>query len=148
MKTAKKMSHKIIASYINNFEFRIPKPEVFFKLSKDISNYKINLDIKSKEHKQKIIEVNVSLSLIPVNKSEDNIHTSITYASIVQIEDNVSKEELEKIVLINVPKKIYNNLRDAFIFSFESCGFKDIKIDKEVDFEKLYLSRKTSKNFS
>ena len=100
------MSHKIIASYINNFEFRIPKPEVFFKLSKDISNYKINLDIKSKEHKQKIIEVNVSLSLIPVNKSENNIHTSITYASIVQIEDNVSKEELEKIVLINVPKNI------------------------------------------
>ena len=85
--------------------------------------------------------------MIPVNKSENNIHTSITYASIVQIEDNVSKEELEKIVLINVPKKIYNNLRDAFIFSFESCGFKDIKIDKEVDFEKLYLSRKTSKKF-
>ena len=142
------MSHKIIASYIKDFEFRIPKPEVFFQLSKDISNYKINLDIQSKEHKQKIIEVDVSLSLIPINKSEKNIHTSITYASIVQIEDNVSKEELEKIVLISVPKKIYDNLRDAFIFSFESCGFKDIKIDKEVDFEKLYLSRKTSKSFS
>ena len=51
------MSYKIIGKYIKELNFNIPKPETFFLLSKDISNYKINIDIKSVQIKQNIIEV-------------------------------------------------------------------------------------------
>ena len=51
------MSYKIIGKYIKELNFNIPKPETFFLLSKDISNYKINIDIKSSQVKQNIIEV-------------------------------------------------------------------------------------------
>ena len=49
---------------------------------------------------------------------------------------------MEKIILIEVPNKIYPELRKIFVFLFENSGFKDIKISENVDFEKLYKMRK------
>ena len=49
------MSYKIIGKYIKELNFKIPKPETFFLLSKDISNYKINIDIKNAQVKENII---------------------------------------------------------------------------------------------
>ena len=49
------MSYKIIGKYIKDLNFNIPNPKTFFLLSKDISNYKINIDIKSTQIKQNII---------------------------------------------------------------------------------------------
>ena len=51
------MSYKIIGKYIKELNFIIPNTKTFFLLSKDISNYKINIDIKSAQIKQNIIEV-------------------------------------------------------------------------------------------
>ena len=50
---------------------------------------------------------------------------------------------MEKIVLIEVPSRIYGELRNIFVNLFENSGFKDVKISENVDFEKLYNSRKT-----
>ena len=49
---------------------------------------------------------------------------------------------MEKIILIKVPDKIYPELRKIFVFLFENSGFKDVKINETVDFEKLYKMRK------
>ena len=49
---------------------------------------------------------------------------------------------MEKIILIDIPEKIYPELRNIFVFLFENSGFKDVKISKAVDFEKLYKMRK------
>ena len=44
---------------------------------------------------------------------------------------------------VSRPTKIYNELRNIFIYLFENSGFKDVKISESVDFEKLYQTRKT-----
>ena len=49
---------------------------------------------------------------------------------------------MEKIILIEVPSKIYKELRKIFVFLFENSGFKEVKISETVDFEKLYKLRK------
>ena len=49
---------------------------------------------------------------------------------------------MEKIILIEVPIKIYPELRKIFVFLFEKSGFRDVKINENVDFEKLYKIRK------
>jgi preprotein translocase subunit SecB len=49
---------------------------------------------------------------------------------------------MEKIILIEVPSKIYPELRKIFTFLFLNSGFKDIKVNEVVDFEKLYKMRK------
>ena len=137
------MNYKIIGKYIKDLNFDIPNSKTFFLLSKDISNYKINIDIKSSQSKQNIIEVLVTLSLIPVKDDFEKIATKIVYASIIELEkDKLTKEELEKIILIEVPSRIYPELRKIFIFLFENSGFKDVKINETVDFEKLYKMKK------
>ena len=50
---------------------------------------------------------------------------------------------MEKIVLVEVPSQIYSELRKIFVNLFENSGFKDIKINKNVDFQKLYNMKKT-----
>ena len=138
------MTYKIIGKYIKDIKFNIPNPKTFFLLSKDIANYKINIDIKSAQVKQNIIEVLTSLSLTPTKDDFDNIDTKIIYSSIVELSDSdTKKEEMEKIILINVPNEIYSDLRKIFVFLFENSGFKNVKISETVDFEKLYKTKKT-----
>ena len=137
------MSYKIIGKYIKNLDFSIPNPKTFFLLSKDISNYKINIDIKSNQVKEKIIEVQTTLSLSPIKNNFEKINTKIVYSTIIEITNGIiDKKEIEKIILINVPSEIYPELRRIFVFIFENSGFKEIKINKRVDFEKLYNLRK------
>ena len=137
------MSYKIIGKYIKELNFNIPNPKTFFLLSKDIANYKINIDIKSFQVKQNIIEVLTSLKLSPVKDDFEKIDTQIIFSTIVEFSNkNLVKEEMEKTILVNIPSKIYPELRQIFIFLFENSGFKDIKINETIDFEKLYKMRK------
>ena len=137
------MNYKIIGKYIKSLNFNIPNPKTFFLLSKDIANYKINIEIKSNQVKQNIIEVLTSLNLSTIKNDLDKIDTKIVYATVVELSsDKMEKNEMEKIILIDVPTKIYGELRNIFVFLFENSGFKDVKISESVDFEKLYQTRK------
>ena len=137
------MTHKIIGKYIKELKFDIPNPKTFFLLSKKIANYKINIDIKSKQVKDNIIEVLTSLSLTPTKEGFERINAKIVYSSIVELgSDKMPKNEMEKIILINIPAEIYSELRQIFVFLFQNSGFKDVKISESVDFEKLYKMRK------
>ncbi|RPH01397.1 MAG: protein-export protein SecB [Candidatus Pelagibacter sp. TMED153] len=137
------MNYKIIGKYIKNLNFNIPNPKAFFLLSKNISNYKINIDIKSSQVKEKIVEVQTSLSLSPVKDNFEIIDTKILFSTIIEIKKEITdKKEIEKIILIDVPTQIYPELRNIFVFIFENSGFKEIKINKYVDFEKLYNQKK------
>lgn len=133
------MNYKIIGKYIKNLNFNIPNPKVFFLLSKDIKNYKININIESQQIKQNIIEVSTTLNLSTSAELQEKINTKIVFASLVELADNkIEKKEIEKIILINVPSEIYKELRQIFVGLFEYCGFKDIQISESVDFQKLY----------
>ena len=137
------MTYKILGKYIKELTFNIPNTKTFFLLAKDIVNYKINIDIKSTQVKQNIIEIFTSLTLNPINDSFEKIDIKIIFSTIIELEnEKIKKEEMEKIILIDVPSKIYPELRGIFIFLFENSGFKDIKINSTVDFEKLYKLRK------
>ena len=110
------MNYKIIGKYIKDLDFQIPNAKVFFSLSKDISSYKINIDIKSNQIKQNIIEVLTSLNLKPQKESIDKINTKIVLATIIEMDSqNFKKTEIEKIVLIDVPSQIYGEIRKIFI---------------------------------
>ena len=137
------MSYKIIGKYIKELKFNIPNPKTFFLLTKDIENYKINVDINSTQVKQNIIEVLTSLKLSSDRNDFEKIDTKIIFSVIVELNNSkLEKDEIEKIILIDVPSEVYPELRRIFVFLFENSGFKDIKISKTVDFKKLYQTRK------
>ena len=137
------MNYKIIGKYIKELKFNIPNPKTFFLLTKDIANYKINIDIKSIQVKQNIIEVLTSLKLSPIKDDFEKIDTKIIFSTIVEFNnEKMEKEEMEKTILVDVPHEIYPELRQIFVFMFEKSGFKDIKINETVDFEKLYKMKR------
>ena len=137
------MSYKIIGKYIKDLDFSIPSTKTFYLLSKDIVNYKINIEIKSNQLKQNIIEVLTSLNLTPIKDDFEKIKTKIVFATVIELaDDKIKKKEIEEIVLIKVPSEIYEELRNIFVSLFENSGFKEVNISKSVDFKKLYEMRK------
>ena len=67
----------------------------------------------------------------------------IAHSTIVELKDIIAdKKRLEEIILVKVPSEIYSEIREAFVFLFEKSGFKNIKIDQSVDFNKLYNQKK------
>ena len=137
-----KMNYKIVGKYIKDLKFEIASPKTFFLLEKNISNYKINIDIKSNKFKDKIIEVVISLFLNPVTDDMDRINTKIVFSTIIEIGDEIiNKKSLEEIILIKVPNEVYPEIRSLFILLFERSGFNKIKIEEKIDFKELYLKK-------
>jgi len=135
------MNYKILTKFIKNLFFNIENQKEFTQLSKNIRNYKINLDIKSKQVEKKIIEIEISLYL--EEKETGKILTKLIYSTVIELINlEIRRELLEKIILIEIPEKVYEDMRKIFIFLFQSSGFKNVKIDQNVDFKKLYESRK------
>jgi len=133
------MSYKIVSKFIKDISFEIPDARTFVMLEKEISKYNLNFDIKSKPFKENIIEVNTILSLVPNQDVKHKILTEINLATLISIEKKLKdKKELEKIILITLPTEIYPTLYETFVYLFSQAGVKNITIEKEVDFEKLY----------
>ena len=139
------MSYKIISKFIKDISFEIPNAKTYAMLEKEIQKYNLNFDIKSKPFKENIIEVNTILSLIPNQDVKYKISTEINLTTLVSIEKSYKdKKELEKIILIKLPTEIYPFLYETFVYLFKRAGVKDITINKEVDFEKLYNEKNKS----
>ena len=141
------MNYKIISKFIKDISFEIPNIETFTMLEKEISKYNLNFDIKSNKFKKNIIEVNTILKLIPPSDIKNKMLTEINMCALVSLEninDSVDKKELEKIILIKVPTEVYPSLYKTFIYLFEQSGIKNIRIDKEVNFEKMYKEKFSS----
>ena len=137
------MSYKIVAKFIRRTKFNIPDTNTFFNLSNEIKNYSIQFDITSKQIKEKTILVNTTLCLKPKKEINNLLQCEICLSSIVELNKNISdKKKLEEIILINVPSDVYDELRDIFSGYFIRSGFKEIKIDKKIDFKKLYEKKK------
>ena len=133
------MNYKILSKFIKDISFEIPNAQTFVMLEKEISKYNLNFDIKSKQFKKNIIEVNTTLRLVPNQEVKNKMLTEINLASLVSIEkDFEDKKELEKIILVKVPTEIYPTLYETFVYLFSQAGIKNISIEKEVNFEKMY----------
>jgi len=136
------MNYKIVGKYIKDLKFEIPNPKTFFLLEKNIANYKINIDIKSHNFKDKIIEIVITLSLKSITDEVDKIKSRIAFSTIIDVDGELTnKKSLEEIILVKIPNEIYPEIRLLFILLFEKSGFSKIKIEEKIDFKKLYLKR-------
>ena len=137
------MKYEIISKFIKDISFEIPDAQTFVMIEKEILNYNLKFDISSKPFKKNIIEVSTILRLTPNQEVKHKMLSEINLASLVSIEEDIkAKEELEKIILIKIPTEIYPTLYEVFIYLFKQAGLKDIRIEKEVNFEKMYNEKK------
>ena len=140
------MSYKIVSKFIKDISFEIPNAQTFITLEKEISKYSLKFNITSKQFKNNIIEVNTILRLTPNQDQKNKMLTEINLTALVSIDENLKdKKELEKIILVKVPKETYPTLYETFVYLFSQAGIKNISITKDVDFEKMYNENKIIK---
>ena len=133
---------KILAQYIKDLSSETPNVETYLFVKDNISKYNLNIDITSKALKEKLIEVNTSLKFSDVEANEKKSYFEIIYATIIKVNDEVKeKKDLEKIILCDVQTEIYPKLENAFLNLIHNSGHPSIKLEKKIDFVKLYNER-------
>ena len=130
---------KILAEFIKDMSSETADSQTYMFVKENISKYHLDIDIKSIALKDKLIEISTTLKFEDKERHEKKSHFEIIYASIVKIDESINnKKDLEKIILCDVQNQIYPNLERAFLNLLHNSGFPEIKLEKKIDFNKLY----------
>jgi preprotein translocase subunit SecB len=130
---------KILAEFIKDMSSETADSQTYMFVKENISKYHLDIDIKSIALKDKLIEISTTLKFEDKERNEKKSHFEIIYASIVKIDESINnKKDLEKIILCDVQNQIYPNLERAFLNLLHNSGFPEIKLEKKIDFNKLY----------
>ena len=133
---------KIIGSYIKDMSSETPDTPTYIFARDKVSKYKLNIDIDSKAVKDGIIEVNIIIKFSDQPEILKKAYFEIVYTSIVKVDKKVSdKKEMEKIILCDVPNKVYPDLERIFLNLITDSGYPGIKFEKKVDFTELYKQK-------
>jgi len=133
---------KVLAKYIKDMSSETADVETYISAGNNMGKYQLDIDIKSIALKNKMIEVNITLKFQHKDTQLKRSHFEIIYAVAVKIDDSIEdKKDLEKIVLCDVPNSVVPDLEKAFTDMMHNSGFPNIKLEKKIDFTKLYLER-------
>ena len=133
---------KILASYVKDMSSETPDVETFIFVQENINKYQLNIDINSKALKNKMIEVNITLKFEDTKPNEKKSYYEIIYSTVIRVSDDVkNKDEMQKIILCDVPTAIYPDLEKAFLNLIHDSGHPNIKLEKKVNFQELYNER-------
>jgi len=133
---------KILAKYIKDMSSETPDIETFLFVKENISKYQLNIDINSKALKDKIVEINTTLKFEDKTSNLKKSYYEIVFATIVKVSDEVTdKKDLERIILCDVQNIIYPELEKAFLNLVHDSGHPGIKLEKKIDFNKLYAEK-------
>ena len=133
---------KILAKYIKDMSSETPDVETYISTGNNIGKYQLDIDIKSIALKNNMIEVIITLKFQHKDTQLKRSHFEIIYAVAVKIDESIKeKKDLEKIVLCEVPNSVVSDIEKSFTDMMHNSGFPNIKLEKKIDFTKLYLER-------
>ena len=133
---------KILDSYVKDLSSETPDIETYIFVKERIGKYQLDIDIKSRVVKNKMIEVDTKFKFEDKEESKKKSYFEIIYSTIIKVDDDVvDKKELEKIILCDVQIEIYPELEKSLLNLLHNSGYPDIKFEKKVDFEGLYKKR-------
>ena len=135
-------NYKILGSYIKDMSSETPDVETYLFVKENITKYQLDININSKAIKDKMIEIDTTLKFEDKNKSIKKSYFEMVYTTVIRVADEVKeKKDLEKIILCDVPKKIFPNLEKSFLNLLHDSGYPAVKFEKKIDFEALYNQR-------
>ena len=133
---------KILGRYIKDLSSETPDVETYIFVKERIGKYQLDIDIKSKAVKNKMVEVDTKFKFEDKEESKKKSYFEIIHSTIIKVDDDVvDKKELEKIILCDVQIEIYPELEKSLLNLLHNSGYPDIKFEKKVDFEGLYKKR-------
>jgi len=133
---------KILTQFIKDMSSETPDVETHLFVKNKISKYQLFIDITSKPLKNKMIEIDTTLKFNDKELSEKKSNFEIVYTTIVKLSDEIeTKKDLEKIILCDVQNEIFPNLKKTFLNLLHDSGYTEVKLEKKIDFEKLYSDK-------
>ena len=138
-----KKNYKIITKFIKDMSVETPDIDAYLFVRDNISNYSLNIDIKSKLLKPKIIQIETSLKYTDKSDNKKKSFFELVFATIIRLDEEFKNtKDIAKIVLVDVQNEIYPELEKNFISAINNAGFPELKFNKKVDFENLYKKNK------
>ena len=132
-------NYKILAKYVKDMSSETPDVDTYLFVKDNISNYSLNIDIKSKILKEKIIQVETTLTYSDKSQNKKKSIFVMVYAAVIKIDDDLKDQKaLGRVVLCDVQNEIYPELEKLFLNILNGSGYEGLKFNKKVDFEELY----------
>ena len=134
--------YEIILKYIKDLSVEVPSAETFVVSREYITKYSLGININTNPIKDGMIEVITMLNYKDPSENKKKSHFEILYSTVIKITDkSLKKEDLEKVILIDVQNDIYPELEKIFLGIIRDSGFPDLKLEKKIDFEQLFQQR-------
>ena len=133
--------YKILGKYIKDMSSETKDIETYMFVRDHISKYQLGIDIVSKAIKEKLIEINTTLKFEDKEENKKKSYFEIVFSTIIKVDNEVKKKELEKIILCDVQTEIYPDLEKSLLDLLHNSGYPDVNFKKKVDFENLYNQR-------
>ena len=134
--------YTVLAKFVKDMSVETKDTQTYLFVKENIKNYHLKISINSKAIKNKMIEIDTGLIFEDKKANEFRSNFEMTYTTVIKlVDDNITKENLEKIILIEVQKEIYPDLEKSFLNMIHSSGYNEFTIDKKIDFQKLFESR-------
>ena len=135
-------NYEIILQYIKDLSVEVPSAETFVYSREYITKYSLRINITNKTLKNEMIELVTKLTYKDPHENKKKSHFEISYSTVIKITDKtIKKKELEKILLCDLQIEIYPKLEKIFINLIKDSGFPELKLEKKIDFKKLYQER-------
>ena len=134
--------YKILGRYIKDLSSETPNIETYLYVKDHLSKYHLGIDINSKALKDKLIEIDIKFKFEDKTESQKKSYFEIIFSTVIKLNEEVKeKKELEKIILCDLPNRIYPDLEKSLIDLLSNSGYPGIKFEKKVNFEELYNQR-------
>lgn len=134
--------YKILTEFVSDLSSETKDVETYIFVKDNISKYNLGIDIISKALKDKVIEIKTNFKFEDKTDNPKKSYFEIIYTTIIKVDEEINeKKDLERIILCDAQNEIYPRMEKVFINLLETSGYKGIKFDKKIDFEKLYTQR-------
>ena len=130
--------YKILAKFIKDMSSETPDIDTFLYVRDNISSYSLNIDIKTKKLKDRIYQVETTLSYSDKNKNVKKSFFEMIFATVIRMSEEIEGKDLARIVLCDLQNEIYPELEKLFLSVLHGSGFPELVFNKKVDFEELY----------
>ena len=135
--------YKILAKFVKDMSSETPDIDTYLFVKDNISKYALNIDIKSKFLKEKVIQVETTLKYSDNTDNKKKSFFEMVFATVIRLTKEIKdKNELGRIILCDVQNDVYPELEKTFLSVMHGSGYTELQFNKEIDFEELYKKNK------
>ena len=102
--------YKILAKFIKDMSSETPNIDTYLFVKDNISNYSLNIDIKSNFLKEKIVQVETTLRYSDKSDNKKKSFFEMIYATVIRLDEQIKdKKDWVKLYCVIYKKKYIQN---------------------------------------